>query len=100
MPFMACPAPMLRFYKTKISILYLKHSLHLTLMQSIRWQANGLRHHCYNGASHGIMPQDLEVFPKLKYKQKKWSVVHTSKTQNIVYKQSKFHRMKAMNRTS
>ena len=39
----------------------------LTLMQSLRWEANGLWHHCNNGAAHGIMPQALEAFPNINY---------------------------------
>ena len=38
----------------------------LKLAQSLWWQANGLQHHCNNGAAHGIMPQALESFPNLK----------------------------------
>ena len=55
----------------------------LTLTQSLRWQANGLRHHCNNGAAHGIMPQALKAFPNINYKQYKQSTVHTSKTQIV-----------------
>ena len=55
----------------------------LTLMQSLRWEANGLWHHCNNGAAHGIMPQALEASLNINYKKYKQSVVHTSKTQTI-----------------
>ena len=55
----------------------------LMLTQSLWWQANGLRHHCNNGVAHGITPQALEAFPNINYKQYKWIVVHTSKTQTV-----------------
>ena len=82
MPFMAWPAPMLNHYKNNYNTLY-NTKFPLTLMQSLRWQANGLRHHCNNGVAHGITPKALKAFPNINYKQYKWSAVHTSKTQTV-----------------
>ena len=36
--------------------------------QNERRQANGLRHHCNNGAAHGITPQAIEASPNINYK--------------------------------
>ena len=55
----------------------------LMLTQILRWQANGLQHYCNNGVAHVITSQALEDFPNINYKQYKWSVVHTSKTQTV-----------------